>query len=349
MPDQILSEMAIFESPDFDAHEQVVFACDPAAGLRAIIAIHDTTLGPALGGCRIWKYTSEGAAVRDALRLSAGMSHKAALAGLDLGGGKAVIMADSRTEKTPAMMRAFGRTVERLAGRYITAEDVGCAVADMDAVGEETEHVAGVSGGAGDPSPFTARGVFLSMQEAVKRRLGRSLEGVRVSVKGLGNVGEQLCRQLHAAGAEIVVSDIRADAVAAAQADLGCGSVPVEEAAFIECDVFAPCALGAELNAESIPKIRAGIVCGAANNLLSTPADDARVAEAGILYCPDYLVNAGGLISVARRTLSLSEAQVNAKVDEIPATLGRIIDEAAATGKPTGAVADAHARARFRG
>lgn len=343
-----MTETAIFQNPDFDAHEQVVFASDPAAGLRAVIAIHDTSLGPALGGCRIWPYPDEGAAVTDALRLSMGMSHKAALAGLALGGGKAVIIADSRKDKTPEMMRAFGHAVERVAGRYITAEDVGCTVADMDAVAEVTEHVAGISGGAGDPSPYTGRGVFLSLEAAVRHRLGRGLDGVHVSVKGLGNVGEQLCRLLAGAGARLTVSDIRPDAVAAAQADLGCEAVSVDEAAFIDCDVFAPCALGAELNAESIPRIRAGIVCGAANNQLATRADDARVAGAGILYCPDYLVNAGGLISVARRKLELSEADIEAKMAEIPETLLRIFREAEESGRPTGAVADAHARARFR-
>ena len=292
--------MDIFTHPEFDGHEQVVFSQNGRDGLKSIIAIHNSTLGPALGGCRIWNYQTEADALSDVLRLSRGMSYKAALAGLPLGGGKSVILADSRTEKTPAMMRAMGRAVERLGGRYIIAEDVGAEVADMDEIAKETRHVSGVSGGAGDPSPWTAEGVFLSLKAAVRHRLGRDLGGVRVSVTGLGHVGSNLCQLLAQAGARLLVSDIREEAVARMVEAHGAATVPAGEAHAAEADVFAPCALGAGLNETTIPEITARIVCGAANNQLAVAADDARLAECGILYAPDYLVNAGGLISVAR-------------------------------------------------
>ncbi len=205
--------MEVFTHPEFDGHEQVVFSQNSRDGLKSIIAIHDTTLGPALGGCRVWAYRSEGEALTDVLRLSKGMSYKAALAGLPLGGGKSVILADPFTQKSPAMMRAMGRAVERLGGRYIIAEDVGVEVADMDEVAKETRYVSGVSGGVGDPSPWTAEGVFLALRRAVEYRLGRDLEGVRVAVSGLGHVGGGLCRWLAGAGARLVVADIRAEAV----------------------------------------------------------------------------------------------------------------------------------------
>ena len=336
--------MDIFSHPDFDGHEQVVFSQNGRHGLRSIIAIHDTTLGPALGGCRIWDYETEGAALSDVLRLSRGMSYKAALAGLPLGGGKAVILADSRSEKTPGMMRAMGRAVERLGGRYIIAEDVGAEVADMDEIATETRHVSGLSGGAGDPSPWTAEGVFLSLKAAVRHRLGRDLDGLRVSVTGLGHVGSNLCQLLAQAGARLLVSDIRERAVARMAEAHGAAAVPADQAHAVEADVFAPCALGAGLNEATIPEITAKVVCGAANNQLAVAADDARLAQRGILYAPDYLVNTGGLISVARPSTGLSDADARAKLEHIPATLLHIFELAEREDIAPGAAADRLAR-----
>jgi leucine dehydrogenase len=341
--------MDIFTHPDFDGHEQVVFSQNGRHGLKSIIAIHNTTLGPALGGCRIWDYETEGAALSDVLRLSRGMSYKAALAGLPLGGGKSVILADSRTEKTPGMMHAMGRAVERLGGRYIIAEDVGAEVADMDEIARETRHVSGLSGGAGDPSPWTAEGVFLSLRAAVRHRLGRDLSGVRVSVTGLGHVGSNLCRLLAQAGVRLLVSDIREEAIARMVEAHGAAAVPVGEAHAVEADVFAPCALGAGLNEATIPQIAALIICGAANNQLAVAGDDARLAERGILYAPDYLVNAGGLISVARPSTGLSDAEARAKLERIPETLLHVFELAEREGVAPGAAADRLAQARLNG
>jgi leucine dehydrogenase len=343
-----MAATTVFTHPDFDDHEQVVFASDAASGLRAIIAIHDTTLGAALGGCRIWAYRTEAEAVADALRLSRGMSYKAALAGLPLGGGKSVVWTAPDRPKTPAMMRAMGRAVDRLAGRYVTAEDVGSSVSDMDEVARETDFVAGHSEGAGDPSPFTARGVFLCLQAAVRHRLGRDLSGVHVALKGLGNVGRALAAQLHEAGARLTVADIDPARVANARQTFQAVAAPVEAISQVEADVFSPCALGGDLSATTIPSLRAAIVCGAANNQLATPADDARLARAGVLYCPDYLVNAGGLIVVARTTLGLDRSDATAKLEGLPKTLASVLDQAARDGTAPGATADAIARARFR-
>jgi len=297
----------------------------------------------------IFTHPDEADALSDVLRLSRGMSYKAALAGLALGGGKAVILADSRTEKTPGMMRAMGRAVERLGGRYIIAEDVGAEVADMDEIAKETRHVSGLSGGAGDPSPWTAEGVFLSLQAAVRHRLGRGLDGVGVSVTGLGHVGSNLCRMLAGAGARLVVSDIREDAVAAIVKAHGATAIPATEAHAAEADVFAPCALGAGLNEATIPEIKARVVCGAANNQLAVAEDDARLAARGILYAPDYLVNAGGLISVARPSTGLSEAEARARLEHIPETLLHVFELAERDAVAPGAAADRLAMIRLNG
>jgi leucine dehydrogenase len=340
--------MDIFTHPDFDGHEQVVFSQNGRHGLRSIIAIHDTTLGPALGGCRIWDYETEADALCDVLRLSRGMSYKAALAGLALGGGKSVILADSRTQKTPGMMRAMGRAVERLGGRYIIAEDVGAEVADMDEIAKETRHVSGLSGGVGDPSPWTAEGVFLSLQAAVRHRLERDLAEVAVAVTGLGHVGSNLCRMLARAGARLLVSDIRGEAVGRIVEAHGATAISADRIHSAEVDVFAPCALGAGLNQSTIPEIRARIVCGAANNQLALAEDGARLAARGILYAPDYLVNAGGLISVARPSTGLSDTQARAKLRGIPETLLQVFALAGRDGIAPDAAADRLARARLQ-
>jgi len=339
--------MDIFTHPDFDDHEQVVFAHDAEARLKAIIAVHDTGLGPALGGCRIWPYASEAEAITDVLRLSRGMSFKAALADLPLGGGKSVVMIAPDRPKTPRMMRAMGRAVGRLAGRYIVAEDVGATVADMDEIATQTSHVSGLSGGVGDPSPWTARGVFLSLEAAVRHGLGRGLDGLRVTVTGLGHVGSSLVAQLVDAGAEVTVADIRPAAVAAALERGAARAVEAGAAHRIPADVFAPCALGAVLNATTIPELAAPVVCGAANNQLATAADGERLKRRGILYAPDYLVNAGGLISVARPSTGLSDAEAKARLEAIPATLLEIFATAEAERITPDAAADRLARARI--
>jgi leucine dehydrogenase len=338
----------VFDHPDFDAHEQIVFTHDPESGLRAIVAVHDTTLGPALGGCRIRDYADEDEALADVLRLSRGMSHKAALAGLPLGGGKAVVITAPDRPKTPAMMRAFGRAVEWLNGRYITAEDVGSSVADMDEVAAATAHVAGRDGSGGDPSPFTARGVFLCLEAAVRLRHDRDLAGVHVALKGLGHVGFALAGFLHAAGARLTVADIDPARVAQARAAFGAEAASVEAIAEVKADVYAPCALGGDLSDAAIPRLGAGIVCGAANNQLATGQDDLRLVRRGVLYCPDYLVNAGGLVSVARRPLNLSAADVETRLAALPETLLQVLRTARHQGRAPGAVADAIAQARFR-
>lgn len=339
--------MDVFSHQDFDDHEQVVFAHDTAGGLRAIIAVHSTALGPALGGCRIWNYATEAEAVTDVLRLSKGMSYKAALAGLALGGGKSVIIADSSVDKTPGMMRAMGRAVDRMAGRYIVAEDVGATVADMDEIARETTHVSGVSTGSGDPSPWTAKGVFLSMVEAARQRWGTGLDGRRVSVTGLGNVGRRLCSLLQNAGARLVVSDIRADAVERVVRATAAERCAPEDAHRVTADLFAPCALGAGLNHQTIPEIQAEIVCGAANNQLATAEDGPRLASRGILYAPDYLVNAGGLISVARGAIRLDDQDASAKLKAIPATLRSVLEKARTDAVSTDVAADLLARAQL--
>lgn len=342
-----MENYTLFSHQDFDAHEQVVFASDAKSGLRAIIAIHDTTLGPSLGGCRVWRYDDEEEALRDVLRLSSGMSYKAAISGLNLGGGKAVILADTHTEKTPVMMRAFGQAVERLAGRYITAKDVGTTVADMDTIATQTGHVVGLSSGEGDPSPYTALGVFTALECAVRQRFESGLDSLTVCVKGLGNVGYDLCRKLHKAGAKLIVSDINEAFTQKAAQEFQASIVSPDEAVMCDADVFAPCALGADLSKATIPHMKAKIVCGGANNQLHEPNDDDLLTQRNILYCPDYLVNAGGLISVSRVPLGMDEDQVLAKIGEIPKTLEHIFLKARAEKQPTGNIADSIAKARM--
>jgi len=292
---------SVFGSPDFRDHEQVIHCHDAASGLHAIIAIHNTILGPALGGTRMWAYDSAAEALSDVLRLSRGMTYKNAVAGLDLGGGKAVIIGNSKTDKSPDMIRAFARYVDRLGGHYITAEDVGISLADVELMGTETDHVRGTrESGLGDPSPFTAYGVFSGLKATARAAFGTDdLNGVHVCVQGIGHVGMNLARYLHEAGAKLTVADLNKEAVARAMSDLGAASVTPQEAHRVACDVFSPCALGGALNEKSIPQIRARAIAGAANNQLGNAADGIAVKARGILYAPDYVINAGGVISIA--------------------------------------------------
>ena len=344
--------MTIFDHPDFDGHERVVFAHDAATGLRAIIAVHSTKLGPAAGGCRMWPYDTDQEALADVLRLSRGMTYKNAVAGLDLGGGKAVIIGDPRSAKTPALMRAFGRALNDLGGRYITAEDVGIDVADMEIVRETTPHVAGLSRGphaSGDPSPVTARGVFEGLKLAVAVRLKRnSLEGLRVAVQGLGHVGRRLCALLHEAGAQLVVADIDPIRIRDVVENCEARAVAASEIIEFDADVFSPCALGGILNATTIPKLRATVVAGAANNQLARPEDAAALHERGILYVPDYVLNAGGIINVASEIAGLGDPEwVEKKLSGMIENISQILAEAGARGVSPYEIAEEFARRRL--
>jgi leucine dehydrogenase len=345
--------MKIFDMRDFDAHELVVFGHDAPTGMRAIIAVHSTVLGPAAGGCRMWPYASTAEAVADVLRLSRGMSYKNALAGLAFGGGKAVIIGDSRKAKTPELFEAFGRFVDSLGGRYITAEDVGTTVADMANVARVTRFVSGLGAApgqaGGDPGPKTALGVHLGIKAAVRFSLGRTdLEGVTVAVQGAGGVGYHLCGLLAGEGAKLSVADVRAGAVQRVADEFKARPVPAEELLAQPVDVLSPCALGAVLNARSIPRLRVRIVAGAANNQLAQEQDGDALKAAGILYAPDYVINAGGIISVSHEYRGGgTEQQVIADIQGIPARLTEIFERARRENRTTNEVADEMARERL--
>ncbi len=344
----------IFSNADFDAHEMVSAIYDERAKLRGFIAIHSTALGPSFGGCRMWPYADEASAIRDALRLSRGMSYKNAMAGLGYGGGKAVIMADPRSDKTPALFEAFGRAVDRLGGAYITAEDVGISVDDMRIVAGVTEHVGGIPQAdgyrGGDPSPLTARGIFIGMKATVEEALGSDqLAGLTVGVQGVGHVGYNLCKLLHEAGAKLKVSDISADNVQRAKTEFGAEIVEPDDFMATSAEVLAPCALGGVLNRQSIAAIKARVIAGAANNQLATESDGDRLQDRGILYAPDYVINAGGIISVAaERDDAATRDSVLAQIDAIGERLSEIYTHSKSTGRPPHEVADELAREIMR-
>lgn len=346
--------MPVFAAPDHAGHEQVVFASDPASGLRAVIAIHDTRRGPALGGCRMWRYADEQEAVADALRLSRGMTYKSALAELPFGGGKAVVIGDPARDKSEALWRAFGVAVDRLAGRYITAEDVGTAVADLEIVRSVTPHVSGIAeGGAGDPSPATAFGVFMGIRAAVSRRLGADgLAGLRVAVQGLGHVGAGLAALLAEAGAKLIVADLDPARVEAAARRFGAHVVDPSRIHAEAAEVYAPCALGGVVNDATVGELQAPVLAGSANNQLAEPRHGVALAQRGILYAPDYAINAGGIINVAHestRTGRPYDRQAAfAHVARIHDTLASIFDLAEAEDVPTSAAADMLAERRLR-
>jgi leucine dehydrogenase len=341
--------MAVFGHEEFDNHEQVVFCRDAATGLHAIIAIHNTTLGPSLGGCRIWPFRSEAEALTDVLRLSRGMTYKAAIAGLPLGGGKAVIIADAKTQKTEAMMKAYGRHVDHLGRRYITAEDVGSTVADMDAIKTVTDHVVGITGGAGDPSNSTAHGVYIGLRAAVRHKLGRDdVAGLHVAVQGIGHVGWFLCQYLHDAGARLTVTDINQDALRKAAADFGATVVAPDDIYDVDAEVYAPCALGATVNDKTLPRLKMPIVAGSANNVLDDERHGIELRRRGILYAPDYVINAGGLIDVARFAVGFGMDEATEKLERIDDTLAEIFRRADAQDRPTSEVADQLAEELFQ-
>ena len=286
--------------PEWRHHERVLRVTDAASGLNAIIAIHDTTLGPALGGTRVWPYRNEDEALTDVLRLSQGMTLKAALAGTPTGGGKGVIIADPRTGKSPDLLRAYGRAVDSLGGGFVTGEDVGLTVADADTIAEETSHIVGSSARGGDPAPATALGVYLGIKSALRHRLGNdSLRNRHVAVQGLGNVGRNLVELLHRDGASFSVADINAAAVAEAETRYGATGASTDGIYDVEADVFAPCALGGVLSDETIPRMKFAVVAGSANNQLAEDRHGEMLARAGILYAPDYVINGGGLIALS--------------------------------------------------
>lgn len=342
--------MGVFNHAEFQDHEALHFFTDEPTGLQAIIAIHSTALGPAAGGCRRWTYASEADALTDVLRLSRGMTYKNAVAGLPFGGGKAVILAAESAPKSAQLFAAFGRAVDSLAGRYITAEDVGMSVTDMRHIGEHTQYVSGLpqsdGSAGGDPSPWTALGVFLGIEAAVKERLGKdSVNGLTVAVQGVGHVGSHLCHLLHEAGASLLVADVNRDSLAKISAELPVDIVASTKILYADADVLAPCALGNILTSATIPKIKAQVIAGAANNQLSTQNDGARLRKRNILYAPDYVINAGGIINVSHEYHgNSSEDRVRSDIDQIPGRLQAIFAAANETGRSTDELADKMAR-----
>jgi leucine dehydrogenase len=332
-------------------HEQVVFVADAPSGLRAVIAVHSTALGPSLGGIRFWRYPSEADAVLDVLRLSEAMSLKAAAAGLHQGGGKAVVLVDDPdAPRGDALLRAMGRAIDDLGGRYIAAEDVGATPHDMDVIASETPWVTGLDGpgGSGDPSPMTAYGVVRAMGAVLEELDGdASLEGKRVVVDGVGHVGTHLARLVADAGARVGVADVNGDRVDALVREIGAEAVPVERVLEEECDVLAPCALGAALNEKSIPRLQCRAVCGAANNQLADPADDDALAARGILYAPDFVVNAGGIINLAEEFVGYDRADARRRTAKIADTVRRVFEIARDEGVPPGRAAEQLARRRI--
>lgn len=345
--------MNVFSTIEGDGHEQVVFGSDPESGLAAIIAIHSTTLGPALGGTRMYPYDSEDDALTDVLRLSRGMSYKAAAAGLDLGGGKGVIIADPATDKSERLFRAYGCLVDSLAGRFVTAEDVGTTTRDMEWVRRETAWCFGMEtseGGSGDPSPATARGLMAALR-AVGRHLwdNPSMAGRRVAIEGVGKVGLAFARLLIEERAEVVVADIDDAAADRAVDALGVKVVPVAEIKSVDCDVFSPCALGGGLHRATIDTLACSVVLGSANNQLASDADSDLFAARQILYAPDFVVNAGGLINVATELRGYSQARAFHRIDQIEEATLRILEQSAREGTTPLSVGMAVAEERMHG
>ncbi|WP_394202096.1 Leu/Phe/Val dehydrogenase [Shewanella waksmanii] len=332
--------MAVFNHISFDDHEQIVFCQDKASGLKAIVAIHNTNLGPAVGGCRMWNYDSDDEALNDVLRLSRGMTYKNALAGLAMGGGKSVIIADPKTTDREALFRAFGRCIHTLGGKYYSAEDVGVSTSDIMIAHQETPYMAGLEGKSGDPSPFTALGTYLGIKAAVKHQRGLdSLKGLKISVQGVGHVGYYLCRHLHEEGAELIVTDIHQSSLDRVATEFGATIVAPQDIYHQDVDVYAPCALGATINDSTLPVIKATIVAGCANNQLAEPRHGEKLKELGILYAPDYVINAGGIINVSFEN-DYDAAASTKKVEEIYNTLLKIFTLSDEQNRTTAEVAD---------
>jgi leucine dehydrogenase len=348
--------MSLFSAPAFENHQGVHAFYDEKTGLKALIAVHSTARGPAVGGCRMWAYDSDDAALDDVLRLSRAMSYKNAVADLDLGGGKSVIIGDSRTQKTPELFEAFGRAVDQLGGRYWAAEDVGVSPADLAAARRSTRFVAGLHGhpaASGDPSPVTAEGVFRGLKLTAERAYGRGLDGMTVAIQGVGHVGGLLADKLHAAGARLIIADVNAEAVSAVAARTGAQVVDVADILDAKADVFAPCALGGAVTLGALERLHGKVIAGAANNQLASPEVGQVLFERGLLYAPDYVINGGGIINVAGEIRALEAhaafdgAWVQAKLDRLMQTLGEILDRSAAERRPAEVIAGEIARARI--
>ena len=344
-----LSNPVIAEMAKYD-HEQLLFCQDNATGLKAIIAVHDTTLGPALGGTRMWRYNNELEALNDVLRLSRGMTYKNSISGLNLGGGKAVIIGDSRMDKSEALFRRFGRFVDSLAGKYITAEDVGISPTDMTWVNMETNHVVGLPGKSGDPSPVTAYGVYMGMKACMKHQTGSdSLNGKKVSVQGVGHVGEYLVSYLAKEGAKVYITDIHEDTLNHVSSKYGAEIVGTDEIYDLDVDVYAPCALGATVNDDTLGRLKCSIIAGAANNQLKEEGKHgAVIMDRGIIYAPDYMINAGGVINCYSEVKDLPAEWAMKKAEEIYNTTTEILKRSADQNMPTYAIANEMAEERIQ-
>ena len=337
----------MFAHPDFDDHQHVAFCHDASSGLKAIIAIHSLALGPALGGCRLQNYSTTDDALKDALRLSRAMSFKNALGERPFGGGKAVIFG-SPDEKSDAALDAFGRAVDLLGGHYITAEDAGIGPQDIARIARTTKHVRNIAQDRGGPAPYTAYGLFIAIETALSQVLGKGVQQATITIQGLGGVGMDLCERLRQVGAEVIVSDPIETRARTAQVKLGCRVTTSEAAHKVEADVFAPCAFGGVLNRTSIEEICAPIVAGAANNQLATEADGARLAKRGIVYCPDYVINAGGIRATADPQEPFDHQAALQRVEGIGPLLRRIIAQANGLQKSTNMIADQMAREKLQ-
>ncbi|WP_340676987.1 Glu/Leu/Phe/Val dehydrogenase dimerization domain-containing protein [Paraglaciecola sp.] len=347
--------MSVFQHIEFDNHEHLAFCHDKETGLKAIIAIHNTNLGASLGGCRMWPYVSDDEALNDVLRLSKGMTYKAAMAGLNQGGGKAVIIGDPRKIKTIELMRAMGRFVDSLGGKYISAEDSGMSVADLKIMAEQSNHIAGIDAkyhvfgehADGNPAPSTAYGVFVGLRSSVEFALKRDLKGVKVAIQGLGHVGLRLAEHLYKAGAELYVTDIYPENIAIAVSQFNAKQVKPDEIYDVDADVFAPCAMGAILNPDSIARLKMKVVAGAANNQLATEKCGQLLKERNILYAPDYVINAGGIIDIYHQKIPSSHEAMRAHVERISTTLIEVYERAQALNLATNLVANQIAEERF--
>ncbi|MEI3604861.1 Glu/Leu/Phe/Val dehydrogenase [Pseudogracilibacillus sp. SE30717A] len=342
--------MKTFELIEEHDYEQIVYCYDKESGLKAIIAIHDTTLGPALGGTRMWNYSSEEEAMRDVLRLARGMTYKNAAAGLNLGGGKAVIIGDPKSDKNEALFRAFGRYVESLNGRYITAEDVGTTEEDMDTIYLETDFVTGTSsGGVGDPSPVTALGIYYGMKAAAEEAFGsNSLHGRTIAVQGVGHVAYNLCKYLHEEGANLIVTDINEEAVNRAVNEFNAQFVDPDSIYGVECDIYSPCALGGTINDQTIEQLKAKVVAGSANNQLAESRHGELLFEKGIVYAPDYVINSGGVINVADELQGYDRERVMKKVESIYTILQKVFQISKEKNISTSVAADHLAEERIQ-
>lgn len=342
----------MFDLPSYDGHEGVHFFHDEESGLRAVIAIHSTALGPSAGGTRMWDYPDSMSMVTDVLRLSQGMSYKNAMASIPHGGGKAVIWGNSKTDKSEALFRAFGRAVDSLQGRYYTAEDVGIDTADIEIAAQETKFAAGLTSSAaasGDPSPVTAEGVFRGIKQCAMRAFGNDdLNGRTVAVQGVGSVGGYTCQHLAEAGANLVITDIDQEALADIKAKTGAKIVAPDEIYDVDADIFSPNALGAIINEDTLKRLKVKVIAGGANNQLVIPQMGEFVRRAGIIYAPDYVINGGGIINVAAEISgTYSREWVGGKLDTLMGTLGSVIDEALSNDEPTNIVADRIAKDRI--